>query len=435
MATVKLMLDQRSKGAKKFPLVIKVSHKQLPKNIQTGYKLSLNEWDEGEKKITRSFPNSARANSRIQAKLSIANQIVSEYQDTLKRFTVYDLVEIIEKAINEKFNPSSSEESEESEAANEVKVLTSLFSYGEKQVELLKKAKQHKYAFSFVNALSSFKKFANGRDIAISEINESLLMEYEAFCKSKDIEVNSYGVYLRSIRRIINLAIKDKDTEVTTATYPFGRGGYSIKKAKTKKRAVKVDVINSIRNQELEVGSTIWHHKNFFLLMFNWRGMNFIDLAFLRVENVWEGRLKYERRKTKDIFDIKLTEEALQILKFYTVGKKRSQLLFPIIDDIIDCGEDEYIRKTVDGRLKIHNQYLNKIGKLIGLKVKMTSYVVRHSFASISLHNGVSKSMIGDMLGHESYITTETYLEGFEVDTLDAAAELAINATLNILKD
>ena len=71
MATVKLVLDQRNKNAKKFPLVIRVSHKSKWKYIPTAYKLTTEEWNENTSSVQAPFPNIARTNAKIQKKKAL----------------------------------------------------------------------------------------------------------------------------------------------------------------------------------------------------------------------------------------------------------------------------------------------------------------------------------------------------------------------------
>ena len=279
-------------------------------------------------------------------------------------------------------------------------------------------------AKSFEDVINMILRFHGSDDLLISDINEIFLEDLEADYVGNGNKLNGLGVRLRAIRRIYNLAIKDKETELSAKDYPFGRGGYSIKTEKSRKRAVKMNLIEQIRNLNYSEGSSIWHHRNYFLFMFNMRGMNFIDLAFLRMDAISEGWLKYKRRKTKrgqnvKEFDIKVTSEASSILKYYSKGKRKNDLVFPILEDVIDSDND----LRLFNRLCNHNRRLITIGKAIGLEEHLTTYVARHTFATAGLHKSISKAQLGDMLGHTSYYTTEAYFDEFDKEILDDAAD------------
>ena len=54
---------------------------------------------------------------------------------------------------------------------------------------------------------------------------------------------------------------------------------------------------------------------------------------------------------------------------------------------------------------------------MIGLKMPLTTYVARHTWASIALCMDIPLATISEGMGHQSYKTTQIYL-----DTLDTAA-------------
>lgn len=174
-------------------------------------------------------------------------------------------------------------------------------------------------ANSFKEAVRVLLTFHGNHKLLLSDIDETFLEDLEADYVGNGNKINGLGVYLRAIRRIYNLAIKDRQTEVAANDYPFGRSGYSIKREKAKKRAVKLDVIQKIRKLKYKKSSPQWHHRNYFLFMFNMRGMNFIDMAFLKKNAIKDDRIMYKRRKTKrgasvKEFDIKITGEARKIM-------------------------------------------------------------------------------------------------------------------------
>ncbi|MBL6445746.1 site-specific integrase [Fulvivirga sp. 29W222] len=420
MATAVLRLDTRSKKTDVYPIVIRLTHKNLPKMMPTGYKATVDQWDKKNLKVRKGYQNSTRVNAQIGNQLALANDIILRYDYQLKDMTVYELADLVKESIN-----GSRQEKKE---VISLKKSTTLSDYGRKVITMYNQSGQYSMAEGFEYAINSMVNYSGRINLLLTDIDEIFLLGYEANCRSKGMKVNAFGAYLRSIRRIYNLAIKDSTTEVSKEHYPFGQGGYSIKKAKTKKRAIKTDYLQVIRDLDYQHDTPIWHHRNYLLFMFNCRGMNFIDLAFLNRENVSEGRLKYRRRKTrrgesvKD-FNIKLNEEALGILKYYLNQRRTGNLIFPILQDVIDSDDESYIYKKYTERRSTHNDWLKKIGKDAGIPVTLTTYVIRHTFATAGLHKGVGKNVIGDMLGHTNYYTTEAYFDDFDKEVLDDAAD------------
>lgn len=423
MASVSLFLDTRNKNSDRFPLKLRVSHKSNRKDIPTGYKLALNEWNDQKKVVKSSYENSSNANFKLRNKIAIASEVLMKYEPVLKDLSASELGVLVKNGLDEATRKKLPQTISKNKPSK-----TTLKSYGNTVIDRYKKAKRFGMAKSFEDAINMILRFHGSDNLLVSDINEIFLEDLEADYIGNGNKINGLGVRLRAIRRIYNLAIKDKDTELTAKDYPFGRGGYSIKTEKSRKRAVKMDVIQQIRSLDYSEGSSLWHHRNYFLFMFNMRGMNFIDLAFLRMDAISEGRLKYKRRKTKrgqnvKEFDIKITPEASKILKYYSKGKRKNDLVFPILEDVIDSDNDLRLFKVYHNRLCNHNRRLITIGKAIGLEEHLTTYVARHTFATAGLHKGISKAQLGDMLGHTSYYTTEAYFDEFDKEVLDDAAE------------
>lgn len=431
MATSKLMLDKDINYRKDievendqlFPLVLRISHRSKKKYIQTGYHLREDQWDEDTRKIGKNFENSGRANARITKMFALSLDVISLPKSSLIDMTVLQVAQLIQTKIDEAFEVNIP-----TPVLEEI-TGTTLKAYSKKVVERYRKAKRHGMADSFEQAVDAVVSFNGGVDVLISRITETFLEDIEADWLGRGNTLGGLGVHLRAIRRICNLAIKDENTELTKDNYHFGSHGYSIKKGKTKKRAIGIDHIQLLRDFDYEVGSPLWHHRNYFLFSFNLRGMNFADLAFLTLENLEGDRLIYERRKTRrgdnvKTFNIKLTEEAKSILAIYTPGKKRNDLIFPILTDVINCGDDRRIHEVKKMKLANHNRRLSKIAKDIGLDGKLTTYVARHTFATAGLYKGVSKTQIGEMMGHTSAVTTEAYFDEFDKEVLDKAADI-----------
>lgn len=115
--------------------------------------------------------------------------------------------------------------------------------------------------------------------------------------------------------------------------------------------------------------------------MFNLQGMNFIDIAKLRVKQIEKGRLKYVRSKTRRPYDLKLTAEALTIIEPYLAGKSQSDFVFPIIP-VSNLTDPIKISKHADEALHVFNRNFKKLGIQCGIEEKLTSYVARHTWAS-----------------------------------------------------
>jgi site-specific recombinase XerD len=70
------------------------------------------------------------------------------------------------------------------------------------------------------------------------------------------------------------------------------------------------------------------------------------------------------------------------------------------------------------------NEDLKEIAKLCSINEKITTYVARHSSATILKRKGVSTTVISELLGHNNEEITQVYLDSFESPVLDTAVSL-----------
>ncbi len=231
---------------------------------------------------------------------------------------------------------------------------------------------------------------------------------------------------MRALRAIYNKAIKDEI--VDQESYPFGRNKYNIPSGPSKKRSLRKEDILTIEKHSTSENSSLWHTRNMFLFSFYTRGMNWVDMAHLKLANIQNGRIEYIRTKTKrkfaKVFSIRVNEKIKNILDFYCQGKSQEDYIFPIIHRDQNT---ELIRKDIKYGLKRFNKDLKVIGDRCNIKTSLTSYVARHSWATIAKKSGIDIGIISDALGHQDTIVTREYLESFGSEEIDEANEIIIN--------
>ena len=96
--------------------------------------------------------------------------------------------------------------------------------------------------------------------------------------------------------------------------------------------------------------------------------------------------------------------------------------LLPIIRDGEAHARSSY--RNVQYRV---NQSLKEIGRMLGLKMPLTMYVARHSWASLAKSKEVPLSVISDGLGHASERVTRIYLSTLDMNAVDEANRMIIN--------
>ena len=133
---------------------------------------------------------------------------------------------------------------------------------------------------------------------------------------------------------------------------------------------------------------------------------------------VFTGRTKTEKRCISQ-------SEILQ-LKALPLQPGGSEFVFPILSDKV---EDSVSSPSVSARqhrqytarLRQYNYNLHQLSKMLGLAQPLSSYVVRHSWASIAYLHHLDISLISKALGHTKSSTTFIYIKSlFDSDLFEA---------------
>ena len=121
--------------------------------------------------------------------------------------------------------------------------------------------------------------------------------------------------------------------------------------------------------------------------------------------------MQYIRKKTGQSLSVGWEPAMQAIVDTYAHLTVGSPYLLPII-----TRQDGTERRQYERMGHKVNCYLKKIGKMVGLQIPLTTYVARHSWASVMRDLGVSLSIVSKGLGHESLKTTQIYLSSIDTD-------------------
>ena len=302
---------------------------------------------------------------------------------------------------------------------NKVRPSSSVKDVFEKVISRLIREERIGTATSYKTAMNTLNKFRNSEGLGIHSITPDFLKSFEYFLK-KDISLsnNSIGVYMRSLKVIVNQAIADSLMDQNG--YPFGKGKYQIPKESTRKRSLTKEDMIKLVNYVAIKGSPHFFAKNYFLFSFFCNGMNFADLVELRKNSIEGDWLKYYRRKTtntahdKKLIQIFIDDRIKSLIQ--ALKSERGRYLFPILNE---NSTEEEKRKERQQFIKTTNKWLKKIAKELDLSIKdISTYYARHSWATLQKRSGKSTEVISDSLGHNSIKTTQIYLDSFDEDSL-----------------
>ncbi len=391
MANVKTTLDtRRAKSDGKFNIIFRITHQRKIHTINSGVSLLKSMWNAKKNMISDAHPNSKLINIKLQENHYKIQHALLLLDDN---FTIYRLKRML---------CSESEDTTDTFNVFSNKIIQQMMEEGRTGNALVYQ--------TAVNRLITF----CGDKITFDKIDYKLLTEFIHHLKVEGLKTNSISNYLRSIRAIYNKAIKYK--LVDRAKYPFY--DISIKSQRTANRAISKADIKSLTSLPLEYNSASWRALNYFILSFFLRGISFIDMAYLKRSNIINNRIHYTRRKTHKIYSVKLFTPGKEIINI--LHQKNQNYLLPILPNSI-VEDSLEAKKIIKQWIKTTNKYLKRLGEQLALDIILTSYVSRHSFATIAKHLGYSNEMIAEALGHEyGNKITSIYLDAFNINTLDA---------------
>lgn len=258
---------------------------------------------------------------------------------------------------------------------------------------------------NYKTALRSLERYLKG-DIDVSCINQELIKGFEKWLRDQKLCLNSISCYMRSLRSMLNRVHNEGNTNIFKSVYT-GR-------VKTDKRAISESDIISIKHVSLRKNSFLSLARDVFLFSYYALGMPFIDIAFLRRNQISDNVLTYYRHKTGQRVVVPLESCMFEIINRYQSEK---EYVFPLLQSLdSQKAYCEYLKM-----LNHYNRSLKTLAKKAELNIRLTSYVARHTWASIAHASNMDMPVISKALGHTNPQTTLTYIKEINDDRLAKA--------------
>ena len=405
MATVKIKFRASSVAGKEGTLYYHIIHQRKLRWISTDYHVYPEEWNAGKSSVIVSNSNNRQAHlqliqSQIDWEMKQMQCIIHDKEMDGVSYSVDDLANEIQQL------PTSQ----------------SVFTFFRKQIAKKEQMQCVGTKNNYTNAVNRFIEFRNQKDLTFSQMTADMMEMYQAWLWNRGVGQNTVSFYLRTLRTLHHKAV-----EAGQATSNDIFAHVQTANVRTAKRAISVKDIRKIEKLELQIGSSIDKARDLFLLSFYLRGMAFVDMAFLKKSDLKCGMVSYNRRKTHQNLNIEWIKPMQAIINKYAEQTKDSPYMLPILTGKETSPYTQYRKVEYNT-----NYNLKKIGKMIGLKIPLTTYVARHTWASIALHMNIPIATISEGMGHNSYKTTQIYLESIDVATINEANRRIIR---KILKD
>lgn len=273
------------------------------------------------------------------------------------------------------------------------------------QIERLKANGNARTSETYQAAYNKLRAFLMGHDIAVSAIDSEMMEGLQTYLRGQSLSMNSISFYMRIIRAVYNRAVEQgKAVDCQPFTHVFTGS------QKTVKRALSLEEIRRIKRLSLTDRNECFA-RDLFLFSFYTRGMSFVDMAYLKKEDVHEGVIIYTRRKTRHMLTIRWERAMQQIVNRYP---SQTIYLLPIIHTV---GSNE--RSQYRGMQDRVNRLLKSIAEQAGIRKDLTMYCARHSWATIAREQKFPISVISHAMGHNNERTTEVYLKSIDSAVID----------------
>jgi Site-specific recombinase XerD len=382
-----------------FPLKLRLTKDRKRHYLSLEISIKADYWDFNKNKPKRNYPDKEYVENIIAEKKTKYQKQVLEFQAIGKDYSLIQLVNAVERptknmTVGTYINDIITELIADSRIGN---------------------------ANHYRALLYSLQKFTKISKIQFIDIDISFLNRYESYLKNLGNKGNTISIKMRTLKAVYNKAVKENI--VKQEHYPFGDYNMSNLKEDTVKRSITKEEMLRIIDFDIKLltkrpQSLLQFSKDIFLFSYFGCGINMVDMAYLRISNINDNRIVYKRHKTSKINSFTIQPYARDIIQKYK--GMHNDYLFPILDDAIHITAEQQIRR-VKKITYIVNRNLKKIGKKIGLSIPLTTYVGRHSFATILKRSGVNIALISEALGHSDLKTTQIYLDSFENSQIDDA--------------
>jgi integrase/recombinase XerD len=258
---------------------------------------------------------------------------------------------------------------------------------------------QFSTAKNYRTAIRSLQAFVSKDDLPLSDITAERMSDYCQWLRRKGVSLNTQSCYIRALRSIYNKVVKQYGLEDAKPFEKLFTG-----QVKTVKRSLSDADIRRLQSFRLEEGSSLSLSRDVFLFCLYAQGMPFVDAAFLQRNQIKDDILSYERHKTGQRIVVKMEPCLKAIVDRY--AQTGSGYVFPIIT----ATDPALAYSQYQSRLRAYNRALHRLEKLARLGGSLTSYVVRHTWASMAYDTDVDLAVISSALGHTNSETTRIYI-------------------------
>ena len=284
---------------------------------------------------------------------------------------------------------------------------------GENYINRLRKEGRYSTAHVYKNALYSFSKFCGTLNMSFRQVTKERLRRYGQYLYECGLKPNTISTYMRMLRSIYNRAVEAGSAPYVPRLFHDVYTGVDVRQ----KKALPAGELHRLLYEDPK-SERLRRTQTIAALMFQFCGMSFADLAHLEKSALDQSVLRYNRIKTKTPMSVEVLDTARGMINQLRSNQEPIPDCPDYLFDIL-CGnkkrKDERAYREYQSALRRFNNRLKDLARALRLKSPVSSYTLRHSWATTAKYRGVPIEMISESLGHKSIKTTQIYLKGFEL--------------------
>ena len=285
-----------------------------------------------------------------------------------------------------------------------------LIQFMERLIEELVRVQRDGTAHVYRSTLNRLKSYMEGEDMTFHQLTSEWLMKFEKRLLADQLTWNTVSTYLRTLRYVYNQAV---DCDAAPYVPRLFNKVYTGVEGKVK-RAVGPETIRKLMTENAALNSKQNFSRDIFVLLFLFRGMSFVDLAYLRRCDLQGNVITYRRHKTGRRLTVAVEKEAMEIIRRNENADPESPFLFPIIKQPCRREYRQYMNM-----LRSLNYSLLQVTRMLKLKERISTYTARHTWATTAIRQNFNPSLICDAMGHSSVKVTETYFKSFRDEDIN----------------
>lgn len=277
----------------------------------------------------------------------------------------------------------------------------------------LREEGRYSTAHVYKNAVLSFCKFCGTHHVPFRLITRDRLRLYEQHLYENGLKPNTVSTYMRMLRSIYNRGVESGSAPYIHRLFHEVYTGVDVRQ----KKALAVSDLRKLLYDDPK-SERLRRTQSIAALMFQFCGMSFADFAHLEKSAIEQNLLRYNRVKTKTPMSVEILETAQEMMAELRNNRASHPDCPDYLFDILRGDKkrkDEKTHREYQSALRQFNNRLKDLARALNISSPVTSYTLRHSWATTAKYRGVSIEMISESLGHKSIKTTQIYLKGFEL--------------------